>query len=340
MRRLHIMALFGVSLAFASSALKAQDIHFSQWFFAPQILSPAETGNFPAQYRINANQKTQWKQVSQPFTTFALSADARHDKLPENVAIGVVVLNDRAGDSKLNTFSFLVSGAYTYKPFGNDKHLLRGAVQLGITQIKLDYGNLSFNNQHNGVVYDPNLPNGESFARNSRWYANINLGLGYTWSFTERKAIHGGWSLHNLNRPDQSFFNDVGVDLPMRHGLYAYSSWVVHENWDVMPAVRINRQGAFTEFIIGSAARYILIDERGMYRSIFAGYFGRVSDSGIAMVGVEVDAWRFATSYDINVSELTPASRNRGGLEFSLQYLFNRTDRTRGFQHKFCPVYL
>jgi type IX secretion system PorP/SprF family membrane protein len=337
---LRYITIVVVSLILTSSASVAQDIHFSQWFFAPQILSPAEIGNFPAQYRINANQKSQWKQVSRPFTTFAISADAHHEKLPQNVAVGIVLMNDRAGDSKLNTFSFLVGGSYTYKPFGTDNHLLRGAVQLGITQIKLDYGDLSFNNQHNGVVYDPNLSSGENFARNSRWYANVNLGIGYTWAQAARKAIHAGWSLHNLNRPDQSFFNDVGVDLPMRHGLYAYSSWMGHEDWDVMPAISLMRQGAFTEFIIGSAARYILIDERGMYRSIFAGYFGRVNDSGIAMVGVEVDAWRFATSYDINVSELTPASRNRGGLEFSLQYLFNRTDRTRGFQHKFCPVYL
>ncbi len=340
MRIVTPIAFLGLWLGTTVSSAFGQDIHFSQWFFSPQLLSPAEIGNFPAQYRANANQKTQWREVSKPYSTFALSADAHLDALPDNIAVGLSIMNDRAGDSRYNTFSFLAGGSYTYNLFGSETHAVRGGLQLGVTQIKLDYDNLNFDNQHNGVVFDPNLPNGESFARNVRWYANVNIGLGYTFKYAERKAIHGGWSLHNLNKPDQSFFNDVGVSLPMRQSLYAYSSWKVHEEWDVLPSLRLMMQNTFTEFLAGSAVRYILMDERGMYRTVIAGYFGRFGDSGVAMVGFEIDEWQFAASYDINVSQLKPASRNRGGLEFSLQYLFNRTDRSRGYQHKFCPVYL
>jgi type IX secretion system PorP/SprF family membrane protein len=318
----------------------AQDIHFSKWFFAPQLLSPAEIGHFPAMYRVHANQKTQWRQVSKPYTTFALAVDGGLPSLPGPLSVGVALMNDVAGDGRFNTFSMLTGGAWAWRPFGDDRHTLRPGIQMGLTQIRVDPDAFSFDKQFNGIVYDPSLPTGERLARNTRWYANVNLGAAYTYRIHARKEATAGWSVHNLNRPSQSFYNDTGVQLAVRHGWYTYGTWQLTEAWDALPAVRIMRQGTFTETIAGSAARYTLIDERGMYRAIFAGYFGRLGDSGIAMVGAEVNEWRAAISYDINVSQLKPASRNRGGFEFSVQYLWQRTDRTRGFQHKYCPSFL
>ncbi len=327
-----------VWLAMAGGFCQSQDIHFSQFFFAPQMLNPAEIGNFQAQYRANANQKTQWRQVSQPYSTFSMSADGAFDFLPEKAALGVTMMNDRAGDSQLTTFSLLVGGSYMYAVA--EKHQLRGGLQMGISQIKLDYDALNFDNQHNGVVYDPNLPTGENFRRNARWYANLNLGVTHTWQAEDRKSITSGWALNNLNRPDQSFFNDVGVNLPMRNALHIAASWKINADFDAMPAFRWMQQATFSEIILGTGVRYILLDEMNLYRTVFVGYYGRFGDSGIAMMGCEIDDWRFAASYDINVSELETASRNRGGFEFSLQYLFNRSPRNQHLIHKFCPVFI
>jgi type IX secretion system PorP/SprF family membrane protein len=323
-----------------STAGLAQDIHFSQFFFAPQLLNPAETGRFDATYRANANYKSQWREVSQPYSTFAISGDGHFQFLPEKAALGIALMNDRAGDSRFNTFSILAGGAYAYHFDENETHEISGGLQMGVTQITIDYSALNFDNQFNGVVFDPNLPTGERFARNTRWYFNLNLGAVYTYRPEVRKEISAGWAMHNITRPDQSFFNDVGVQLPMRNSIYATASWRISESFDVMPAFRWMQQATFSEVILGSAVRYILMNERSLYRTVFAGYFGRFGDSGIAMVGFEVDDWRFAASYDINVSDLAAASRNRGGLEFSLQYLFNRSGRNKGFIHKFCPVYI
>jgi hypothetical protein len=107
-----------------------------------------------------------------------------------------------------------------------------------------------------------------------------------------------------------------------------------------MPSVRWMSQAAYDEVLLGSALRYTLLRERDLYRAIFVGYYGRIKDSGIAMAGFELDRWRFAMSYDINMSDLDVASRNRGGMEFSLQYIFGRSSFTPPVIHKFCPVYL
>ena len=116
--------------------------------------------------------------------------------------------------------------------------------------------------------------------------------------------------------------------------------WKLTEDFDIMPSVRFMDQGTFNEMIFGSSLRYILLNERSLYRTVFAGYYGRFNDSGIAMVGIEIDQWRFAASYDINVSDLETASRNQGGFEFSLQYLFRKPAKGNPFKYKYCPVYL
>lgn len=324
----------------AAGKAQAQDIHFSQFFFSPQWLSPAEIGSAPAQYRATANQKTQWRSVSQPYSTFALAADGRPDFLPEGFATGLAVMNDRAGDSRFNTFSFLVGGSYRYALSSDSKHVLSGGLQTGISQVSIDYDALRFDNQFNGVNYDPNLPTGEAFARNTRWHLNLNLGLSYTYTLDEGKTLTAGWAGHNLTQPRRSFFNDLGVNLPVRHTFYATGTWSISEDLDALPAMQYMRQATFSEFVMGTAVRYVLLNERSLYRSVFAGYFGRFGDSGIGMVGMEIDQWRAAISYDINMSNLQVASRNRGGFEFSLQYLFNRKAQNPGFQHKYCPVYI
>jgi type IX secretion system PorP/SprF family membrane protein len=319
---------------------KGQDVHFSQFFFSPQLLSPAEVGNFNADYRLNANQKTQWREVSRPYSSFALMGDGSFDFLPENLSVGAVIMNDNAGDSRFNTFSFLIGGSYLYHIKGDEKHQLRGGLQTGITQIKLNYDDLEFNNQYNGVVFDPNLSNGEDFGRNARWFLNLNLGLSYQYAPEPRKSATIGFAGHNVNSPSQSFFNDTGIELPFRSSIYATADWKITEEIDALPSFRWMDQATFTEVIFGTGARYRLIDERNLYRAVFAGYYGRFGDSGIAMIGGEIDAWRLAVSYDINVSDLERSSRNQGGFEFSLQYLFGRRVENNAFRHKYCPVFL
>ena len=328
-----------IILQFGAHYLRCQDVHFSQFFFSPQMLNPAEIGNFDAEYRLNANQKTQWKEVSRPYSSFAVMGDGHFGFTPEEVALGLLIMNDNAGDSRYNTLSILAGGSYRYNIRESEKHTLLGGLQLGMTQIKLDYESLSFNNQFNGVVYDPNLPTGEQFTRNSRWYFNLNAGLAYTYKPEDRKRITIGFSGHNITAPKQSFYNDTGIKLPIRTSLYATADWKIAEDFDLMPSMRWMDQATFTEVILGSALRYVLIDEGHLYRAVFAGYFGRFGDSGIAMLGFDYDAWRVAASYDINVSNLKPASRNRGGFEFSVQYLFNKSG-SKNNAHKYCPVFL
>ena len=62
-----------------------QDIHFSQFYAAPHTLNPALTGSFDGDWRFAGNYRNQWKSVTEPFKTLALSADANEFNDLENV---------------------------------------------------------------------------------------------------------------------------------------------------------------------------------------------------------------------------------------------------------------
>lgn len=326
-----------IAFVLFSAFCYAQDVHYSQFMHSPLLLNAAETGNFMGDYRFTANQRTQWRSVSSPYSTFSLGAEARNLIPIENLSLGLFILSDKAGDSRLRTNRINISASYEKSISTDKKHSILAGLQTGITFRSIDYDELSFDNQYNGAAYDPNLPTQEDFARNSMVSPDLNLGVIYTFSESERQSYSAGIALNNLTQPDQSFYNDIGVKLPLRFTLHAAAVQKIKDNIDLLPAFSLNRQGSFTEFLLGTNLRYILLDERSIYRAVFIGYFGRLKDSGIAMAGFEYDTWRFGLSYDINLSDLDKASNNKGGFEFSLRYILGSPQLNQSFQHKFCP---
>lgn len=318
---------------------QAQDIHFSQFDYSPQNLNPAMTGQFKGNYRFNGNYRSQWASVTEPFRTMNFAVDARNILQKKNVAGGIQINQDRAGDSKFNTFQFNVSGAY-FLPISKDSlHNLSLGGQTGITNRNLKYDPLYFDAQYNGFEYDPSLSNQENFQRASRTYLNLHLGVGYFWQIEKRKSIQAGLALFNLTRPKQSFYNDDGIRLDTRFVLHAGAEWKVHERINVLPSMLFMKQGKYKELDIGGSAKYIITDFMGVYRTVWLGFFYRNNDAGFITAGMDYDAWKVGVSYDINTSTLIPASNRKGGLEISVIYIIDNTPLKR-IIHRVCPDYI
>ena len=89
-------------------------------------------------------------------------------KLP--ISFGFQINQDRAGDSKLNTFQINPSVSYNFS-FDSLNRFSAGA-QIGFTKQNIDYNPLYFDAQYNGSVYDPSLSNQENFSINNNEYLN------------------------------------------------------------------------------------------------------------------------------------------------------------------------
>lgn len=322
-----------------SNGVNAQDIHFSQFEMAPMNYNPALAGQFDGDYRFILNQRTQWKSVTTPYSTLGGSADARNFMGVEGLGTGISIYKDLAGDSHFSTLQMNAAGSFLVPISSDSLQTISGGLHLGFTNKKIDYSGLHYDVNWNGVAYDPNFINPESFDTPSQNSLNVNLGLAYFHKIDERKEVTAGISLFNLNHPKQSYFSNDDVRLNTRVNIHANALLKINDEYDAMPSILIQRQGKLHEFILGGNVRKIFLNSAGLFRTVFGGFYYRTKDAGFLMAGMDYDNWRIGISYDINTSNLRPASNGRGGFEFGIVYIISKV-KPSTIKYKYCPDYL
>src|SRR5260221_14431713 len=105
------IALLCLLAAVSGNTLQAQvDPHFSQYYVYPSWLNPALTGAFDGDYRVSGIYRSQWGNVSSPFSTQGLSGEFTTNK---NGNFGVNILNEKAGNGGYNYTTAYLDYAYT-----------------------------------------------------------------------------------------------------------------------------------------------------------------------------------------------------------------------------------
>lgn len=344
---LYIIFFFPVIFFFCTSSSQGQDIHFSQFMQSPLNLNPAQTGNFDGAYRFAGNARRQWSSVTIPYQTFGISADAKNFLRAKNIGTGISIYHDKTGDSHFSTLQVNLAGSYTFNLNKDGSHNIIVGAQTGFTQRRIDYSNLSFDNQYNGFFYDPNIPSTELFQNEGRIYANLNAGITWTRILEDRKRISSGFAVHNLTTPPQSFFGNTQIQLDRRMSFHLSGQHPLTGKFDLLPSLLFMGQGTYRELIIGSSVKYIMEDNRSRYkntkvhhyRAMYFGGWARTRDAGFITVGMDYDEWYVGLSYDINLSNLRPASYGRGGFELSVIYII-RDVLPKRLKYRMCPDFM
>jgi type IX secretion system PorP/SprF family membrane protein len=328
----------------------AQDIHFSQFNNAPLTLNPALAGAFSSDHRIIANYKSQWRNIAHSYMTYGLSYDLGILKGKLNggiLGLGIQLFNDQAGVNKMGLTLANISLAY-HLPV-NHHNLLSTGIQGGFGQRRIDQSNMQWDNQ-----YDPNsndgfnasLPSGETMGFKSKFYGDISAGM--LWSYNSQanslssndcKKVSAGIALFHINRPKQAFSDLADSKLFMRIALHINSFiGFQNSNFAVLPSGVWYNQGPSNYIMLGSLFRYRLVDP-----SKFTGFISetalalgchyRWGDAVIITGQFEWKNFLLGISYDVNISELTSASKGAGGLEVALRYI------TPLFNNKYKSLY-
>ncbi|MBD3638434.1 MAG: PorP/SprF family type IX secretion system membrane protein [Crocinitomicaceae bacterium] len=328
-----------ISVMLVLSNSFAQDVHFSQFYMNPVYLNPALTGNHDCDYRFSANQRTQWKSVSRPYNTFALSAENKSGWILPNLYHAVNLFHDVAGDGDFRTLEFNISSAYQIYLDHDSVHSVTPGIQIGVNHRSIDFTALSWDNQYNGYYYDAGLGSGENFGVSRRTGFNAAVGAIYAWRPEYRKEIVAGVGWFNIPQMKQSFYGDDLIKRDMRFVIHAKGVWPLNFEWDLQPGIMTQFQGKYKEIIFGANARYLIIDKRGEFIAPYAGVWMRNKDAAYLTAGIYYNRWTAGISYDINFSKLVPASNLRGGLEFSVQYILC-IFKPKQITHRICPDYL
>lgn len=333
MRKLKVI-LFSSFLLLATSFSYGQDIHFSQFYNSPLNLNPSLVGGFEGDFRLVANQRSQWSAVTTPYSTYGLSVDASQI-FNSPVGVGLSAYQDKAGDSDFSTFQIALGLSYTIL-LGDSSHGISLGAQPSFTQRSINYDKLQFDNQYNGSFYDADLSNGESFANNGRTYFNLNAGANWSYKIAQRKEVGFGFSMFNILRPQQTFFNE-NIPLNQRFVLNANALFRISDKIDALPNIIWQKQNKFQETIFGGQGKYHL--NKGHYKALYAGVWYRNSDATYFNIGMDYRNFHVGISYDLNLSSLKVASNHRGGFEFALIYIFERY-RPDMRRYKSCPDYI
>jgi type IX secretion system PorP/SprF family membrane protein len=319
----------------------AQDIHFSQFFEAPLLRNPSLAGIYTGDVRIQGVYRDQWNSVTNAYRTGSFNAEY---KLPvgngnDFITPGVQLLFDKAGTVGLTTSQLLPALNY-HKSLSNEKAMyLSLGFMMGIIRKSMDVSKMTTDQQYLGG-YNPGLATGEATAipDYNTWDAGVGMSFNTTFGTDELNSLFAGVALHHLNRPKNSFYRDVNIELDPKYVISAGLKLRVDDYSSFTLQADHSKQGPFTETIAGVLYSYNLgEDPENSPYTIHGGAFLRWKDAVIPVIKLDKHPVSVAISYDVNVSQLKTSSQGRGGVEISFAYI-GFLDRYNSSREKvLCP---
>jgi len=306
--------------------LQAQDLVFSQFFAAPLELNPALTGITYAP-RVIINYRNQWPAIPNAYTTYAVSYDQYFDNV--NSGFGVNILADQEGGGiyKTNRIDF----SYAYDLQIEDGMYLRGGLEAGFVQKRLDWDKLLFLDQIDpltGAVdgLGNGLPTEEIQPENlSRYYGDFSAGvLFYSPTF------YAGAALKHINAPDENLL-PTPTDFAQRPLLYSVHAGAeirltesnkTSNKTFISPNVIFVRQADLGQVNVGAYFRTWYLFGGAWYRYAFSN-----PDAAIFLVGFQKDVLKIGYSYDLTLSPIS--HQTAGGHEISLILNFDESERMK-----------
>lgn len=305
------------------ATVNGQDLHFSQFFNAPLTTNPANTGFIPdADYRLGATYRTQWASVlAAPYKTISVYGDAQvlRNKIENGwLGLGGFILSDQAGSGGLK--STKIYGSLAYHQMLGASSLLSAGFNVGWANKRIDVSKFTFPSQFNGKFFDPSiLSNYPNFTATSTSYFDLQVGMNYAYFPTEDVYVNAGYSIHHVNRPQETFFSDSpdSSRLAMRHIGFLNALLKVNDRVIINPNAYYTNQAKSNELVLGMNANYNLSGEGGE-KQLIAGVYYRLGDAVIPMVGFEIKNIRFTFSYDATTSALNNFNNFQGASEFNI----------------------
>ena len=334
--------LFVTMLALFAGKCIAQDPHFSQFYSSPLTLNPAFTGKFDGNFRFAANYRNQWPTIDRAYETMTASIDFQilKNKISpiDTWGVGLMAYSDKSAAGAVAFNYFSVSTAF-HKGLDEDGYKQLGAgFQATYANMNIYTANLKTGDQLSSQGFtlpqdDPLLQQGTI----SKSYLDVNAGMLYTSSATDRDNFYVGASVYHINRPRVSFTTDALYLLSPRATFHAGGYFPIGDITTLHLSALYSTQAGANETLLGGSLQFAAsnIENDDTPLSFYAGAWVRFGDALIPYLGLEYGEWRFGTTYDYNISSLKAASESRGGIELSLIYI-NKTAGSKGLP---CPKF-
>lgn len=333
----HIFLVCCLAAAFPAAA---QDLHFSQFFNSPLSTNPANTGFIPdGNYRIGINYRNQWATIPVPYKTMSAFGDFQllRDRLTYGwVGVGGMIMRDVAGSGNLT--STKAYGSVAYHQLLGQSSLLSAGFNVGYADKRVDLSKLTFGSQWNGNFFDSQMFSGEPFTSASVGYLDLQVGMNYAFFPNELVYVNGGFSVHHINTPRESFY-DGNNKIDRRYIGFLNASLKMSDKVILNPGAYYSRQANVSETMLGAYAAYNLSGDGT--QQLFGGAYYRLKDAAALLVGYQVSNFRLMFNYDVTTSALSAANKRQGAYELSLLYvgLYPNRSFSHAKRYTLCPSF-
>ncbi len=308
-------------MLFVVLTTNAQDIHYTNFLSAPQVLNPAQAGNDPGRYRIQNNYRKQGNQISNPYITNIISFDMPVYYYSEKGAVGLIYINDKSADKTLISNQIYINSGY-FRKISKSSYLHFG-FQAGFVIKKYSLSNLSFPDQFDMTsgYFNASLPTAENLNNQKSSYFDLNWGL--MWSVRKEKyQSEIGFAMFHYNRPEQSFFDNADK-LPVRYAAHAFYTQNFSQNHYLKPKLLFTQQNTAHEVLVGIDAGKILKNADLKDVRFGIGYRGglhRISDAMEFNIGLIYRNFQISSAFDFNISNQKDKLMARNAFEISVVY--------------------
>ncbi len=257
--------------------------------------------------------------------------------------------------------------------YRSKSHYLVVGAEGGVSQRSIDFLNLRWGSQHDGEGgYDATAISGENFDRDNFLFADLSAGLMWFTVFDEYSNFYIGGAFSHLNRANQSFDSEQDIPLYSKFTIHAGAELMGQSRVGLVPGMVAFFQGPSFELNAGTSLKFLMggrkrskdADSQSFQIGAWVRLANRVNGVTNTIVtpnpdptlppitttvtsddvSIWVDAIILSTrfdyndfgigfSYDVNVSNLKPASNSNGAFEFSIIYNIQGADK-RGV---YCP---
>ena len=300
--------------------LRAQDIHFSQFFETPLLRNPALAGIFTGTYRVQMVYRDQWRAVTDGYKTGSLNGEYKFavGKGDDFVTLGGQALFDRAGTAALTQISVLPVINYHKSVSGLQNRYLSLGFMGGVVNRNFDRSKITTDGTYTGGN------DGETVVIPNYTYLDGSVGMSYNSNLSKdpEDNFYVGLAYHHFTKPKNSFFRDPSVRLNPKWVASAGFRFGVTDRSYVILQADHSMQEKYMESMIGAMYGMKIGPELDHPNYVLhGGVFLRWNDALIPVIKVDYSRLSFAFSYDVNISRLKPASMGRGGFEFSVSMI-------------------
>lgn len=315
------MILLSVILFLGCFSLSAQDLHYSNYNYAPLYLNPANTGGFNGNIRAGASYRDQFRTfIGEAYQSTMLYVDSPVSFVVNEkmwIGIGLNLFADKVGDLGLGTSGAMGSFAFHFSFDDSYRSVLALGVQYGGIQRKFSSANAAFfgDDQSSG---NPTSEDHDLLRDFNTTYSDLNVGLTATFKTSKYNKLQIGASMYHLNNPEFFFgTGSVGTIVNSRLNVYSSFEMQLSSKFQLTPAVYYSNMSNAQNIQIQLNAESLLKKNGNTLLTYGMGF--RIGDALQFFVGSIYKSWEFGISYDLTTSTARSFNNTVGGLELGVK---------------------